>query len=145
MSRFLLGEGLQETASEVAGEKPIEGNKTQTKRPRGVRRLYSEDYLQTIRGHAGSGPFSSIVFSHEAIRCRSHFERGIFRALYCNNRASPIRMSLMWEIRLTMRKALRFCRIACVRNLEFSWELVFWIPCAKTPPVGTTALNPHQH
>lgn len=135
MSGFLLGEGLQETASEVAGEKPIGGNKTQTKRPRGVCRLYSEDYLQTIRGRAGSGPFSSIVFSHEAIRCRSHFERGIFRALYCNNRASPIRMSLMWEIRLTMYKALRF---VALRVCEISWEVVFFIIHTKATTVETT-------
>ena len=92
MFRFSLGEGLQEPASEVAREKPIEANKTQTKRPRGVCRLHSEGYLQTIRGRAGSGPFSSIVFSHEAIRCRSHFERGIFRALNVQSTAKTSRV-----------------------------------------------------
>src|SRR6266513_3005330 len=92
----------------MAGEKQIGGNEAQTKGPRGVCGLHRKDSLQSIRRRAESGPFSGIVFPHEAIRCRSHFERGIFRALYCNNRASPIRMSLMWEIRLTMYKALRF-------------------------------------
>ena len=94
MSCLSIGEGLQERASEMARGKQTEGNETAGKARRGICELHSKDCLHTIRARTGSGSFCSIVFPHGAIRRRPDFERGIFRALYSDNCASPTPSSL---------------------------------------------------
>ncbi len=109
----------------MAGEKQIEGNEAQAKGPRSVCGLHRKDSLQSIRRRAESGPFSGIVFSHEAIRCRPRFERGIFRALHGDNCASPTRISLKCWNQAGDAQRVLFCRIPCVRNFEFHGKLFF--------------------
>src|SRR6266516_5289688 len=102
----------------MAGEKQIEGNEAQAKGPRSVCGLHRKDSLQSIRRRAESGPFSGIVFSHEAIRRRPRFERGIFRTLHGDNCASSTRISLKCWNQAGDAQRVLFCRIPCVRKLE---------------------------
>jgi hypothetical protein len=91
---FRSGRVYKKRASEMARGKQTEGNETAGKARRGICELHSKDCLHTIRARTGSGSFCSIVFSHEAIRRRPDFDRGIFRALHGDNCASPTRISL---------------------------------------------------
>src|SRR6266487_2838326 len=130
----------------MAGEKQIEGNEAQAKGPRSVCGLHRKDSLQSIRRRAESGPFSGIVFSHEAIRRRPRFERGIFRALHGDNCPSPTRISLKCWNQAGDAQRVLFCRIPCVRNWNFYGNL-FSRPRArkrrksKRPRVATPRLK----